>query len=310
MHYVFAGPSGFFTTVTDQYLCRRDEPGVPFAQCSIPSANPFGKRQGNVFLEEEESESYTIGFVWEITDALSFTFDYWDIDLTNMVADLSITNVLEREADCRLGETEGGTPVDINSLECRDALNRVGRAPIIGGPNDENITTLTVGPVNRATQHTAGIDAHLAYALNTVSAGSWKLDIAYTHTLEDEGAEFEGDPIEDFRDDLQNFNWRSRMRGSLTWNMYDFTTTIFGDYRGSLPNWAETGRTGGSTYWNWTAGYFFTQNQSLSLAVQNVFNSNPKIDKTFNSYPYFLFYNFDPTGREYFLSYTIKFGQN
>ena len=97
------------------------------------------------------------------------------------------------------------------------------------------------------------------------------------------------------------------MRSTLTWDIYDFTTTLFGDYRGSLPNWAETGRTGGSMYWNWSAGYFFTPNQSLNLIVQNVFDTNPYRDMTFDAYPYFLFYNFDPTGREVFLSYTFKF---
>ena len=310
MHFVFAGPSGFFTSVTDEYRCRRDEPGVPFAQCTVPTQNIFGQRVGNTLLKEEEGESLSVGFVWEIMDGLSISADYYDIELEDVVGDLSLALVLEREAECRLGTTVGGQAVDPNSLECRDALNRITREPINGTILDENIRQVNTGPINRSVTQTTGVDATVRYTLDTDRFGTWSSQLQWSHVLSDESAEFAGDPLDNDRDDLQSFNWRSRLRGSVTWNKGDFTTTLFGIRNGSLPNWAETFRTGPSMNYNLTMQYQIADNQQVGLFIQNVLDTEPTVDDTFNAYPYFLFRNFDPTGREWFLQYQISFNGN
>ncbi|RYE63287.1 MAG: TonB-dependent receptor, partial [Oxalobacteraceae bacterium] len=196
MHYVFADPSGFFTTVTDEYLCRRDEPGVPLAQCTVPQANPSGNRQGNPGLKEEEGKSWTYGLVWDAFPGFSLSADYYHVELEDIVDDLDIARVLETEADCRLGVTSGGSPVDINSAECQDAIGRITRAPADGTLFAEQIRNIVVGPINRALQSTSGIDVNAKYALDTARWGDFRFDLAWTHVLDEKRAQFAEDPVE------------------------------------------------------------------------------------------------------------------
>jgi outer membrane receptor protein involved in Fe transport len=310
MHYIYKAPSGSFTRVTDQYRCRRDEPGVPFNECTIPQAGIFSQEVGNPFLKEEESDSVTFGFVWELTENFSVSADYYNIELEDQVGYISNSYTLEKEADCRLGMTTGGESVDVNSFECQDALRRITRNPIIGVPlADEVLTQVDSGPINRATLETSGIDTTVNYSLETVRAGRFQFSMQHSLVIDKDSAEFAGDPIFERRDNRQWCEWRSRVRGSGTWSYKDFSTTLFFSRTGSLPNWAEDARTGPHIVYNWSAAYDITQNQVVSVFVQNVFDAQPLSDPTFDSYPYFLFQNYDPTGREWFLQYAISFGQ-
>lgn len=307
MHFVFADPSGFFTTVTDEYLCRRDEPGVPLAQCTVPQANPSGQRQGNPDLKEEEGKSWTYGVVWDAFEGFSLTADYYHIELKDIVNDLSISRLLRTEADCRLGMTSGGTPVDINSAQCQDALTRITRAPADGTIFSEQIENIVVGPINRAFQSTSGIDLTARYRLDTDRLGDFNFDLGWSHVLSEKRAEFVDDPVEEYRDNLQNFDFRSRLRGSVSWQKGDWTTTLFGIRYGSTPNWAETGRIGSWVKYNLTVSHRFNDRLSASIIVNNLLDEPPPRDPTFDAYPYFSTANYDPYGREAFLQVNYKF---
>lgn len=307
MHFVFADPSGFFTTVTDEYLCRRDEPGVPLAQCTVPQANPSGNRQGNPNLKEEEGKSWTYGLVWDAFPGFSLSVDYYHVELEDMVDDLDTTVLLQTEADCRLGATEGGTPVDINSAECQDAISRITRAPDDGTQFAEQIRNIVTGPINRAFQSTNGIDLSAKYALDTARWGNYRFDLGWSHVLSEKRKQFAEDPIEEYRDDPQNFDFRSRLRGSVSWQMGQWTTTLFGTRYGSTPNWAETGRIGSWKKYNLTVSHQFNDRLSASIIINNVLNEAPPRDPTFDTYPYFSTSNYDPYGREGFLQVNYKF---
>jgi iron complex outermembrane receptor protein len=307
MHFVFADESGFFGTANDEYLCRRDEPDVPINQCDNAGVSYQGSRSGDPNLVEEEGESYTIGAVWNITDALSLTADYYDIELDNIVGDLSTATILEREADCRLGATEGGEPVDINSARCQDAIARVVRRPVDATQFSEQLVSVATGPINRAILTNTGIDASLKYRLDTEGWGGFAFDLGWTHVLEQKFAEFAEDPVEDFRDDLTNFDARSRVRGSVSWSIADWTTTLFATRYGSIPNWAETGRIGSWTKLNLTVQNQLTENLGVTLAVQNLTDEEPLHDPTFDAYPYYSTSNFDPYGREVFVQFDYRF---
>ena len=55
------------------------------------------------------------------------------------------------------------------------------------------------------------------------------------------------------RDDLTNFDWRSRIAASATWSRGGFSSTLFMKLYGSVPNWAETGRIGSYATFNLSA---------------------------------------------------------
>lgn len=308
MHYVFSDPSGFFSTVDDEYLCRRDEPGVDLDDCENAQSSFQGSRQGDPNLQEEEGESFTVGFVWNITDDLSASVDYYDIKLEGIVNDLSTNYIIDREADCRLGiDDEGGEAVDINSGECQDILSRIVRQPADGSQFAETLVSLRTGPINRAVQQTTGIDANLDYLLDTDSLGSYRFNLGWSHTLEDKQAQFPQDPVVDFRD--SQLDLRSRMRGSVTWTQGDWSTTLFGTRYGSALVERQEGRSASYTRFNMTVEHRFSEALIGRIAMQNIFDKQPIRDTfNFDAYPWYTTGIYDPVGREMFveLEYLFK----
>ncbi len=313
MHFLFAGDSGFFTTQTDWFLCRRDEPdtGPTFTGCQTNSGFSIaGNRSGNINLQEEEGESFTVGFVWEVFDGFSVNVDYYDIELDGIVNDMSIQGLLQDEADCRLGVTVGGTPVDINTVECQRVLARINRVDTPGAPNHENLIDVTVGPINRSFSGQTGIDAGFNYTFDTERAGQFAFTGAYTHVLESQRQEFPEDPVDDqWRDNKQNFEFRSRFRGSAGWDYKDFNTVVTALRTGSVPNWAETARLGDQWTFNLNLAYDITDSFRLSVISTNVTNERPPVDPTFNTWPGFWRGSFNPVGREVWVQADYVFGR-
>ncbi|MCW8869592.1 MAG: TonB-dependent receptor, partial [Proteobacteria bacterium] len=307
MHYVFADESGFFSTIFDEFACRSD--GLTQQACEDDDSNDyvytaFGVRQGNPDLEEEEGDSWTVGFVWDPIDSLSLSVDLYSIELEGVVGDLSSSYILENEANCRIGTDLQGNTYDSNSQFCQFVINSVIR--VDGGPDDGRIDQVNRGPINRSILTNKGIDAAINYNLNTDSAGLWRFNLTWSHILEQKFAEFEDEEPEDYRDDLTNFDFRSRLRASVGWQYKDFNVTLFGTRWGSLPNWAETGRIESHVIYNLNLGYAFTRDFSMSLIGNNILNDIHPDDETFNSYPYF-WRAFNPVGREVFLQARYSF---
>lgn len=286
MHFVFAAPSGFFTTVDDLYLCQRDEPGVPLDACTFADDNIMGARQGNPNLQEEEGDSLTLGFVWEPIDNLSISADFYDIDLSQAVVDNPLSRILEIEADCLLGIK------DISSGECVDAVSRVRRNTDSGTINFERIEEITTGPVNASNLDVQGVDATLQYSIQANSGWRYAFDLGWSHSLSFDFGVFPEDEVNDIRS-TGTRDWRSRVRGSVGVGYKDFNATLFGERFGSAlsaDNIATgIGRSLGSiTNFNLTASYGFLDNKaSVSIIVNNLFDQTPQNDSTNTSYPYF-----------------------
>ena len=305
LHFVFADESGFFSGIFDEFACR--DAGLTVEECGNTNTTynytAFGVRSGNPGLEEEEGESFTVGFVWDIVDDLSLSVDYYDIELEGIVGDLSSSYILRNEAACLIGTDRDGTPVDQNSEFCQFILDSVDR--IEQGPDEGRISEVRRGPINRAYLTTSGIDANLRYRFETEREGNFYFELAYSHTLESEFREFiDSEPFD--RDDLQNFDWRSRMRGSVTWEYGDFTTTLFGTRYGSLPNWAETGRIAPYHVYNFAVKYDVTDDLAVSFIANNVLNKFAPKDDTFFTYPFF-WRGYSPIGRELFVQIDYRF---
>jgi iron complex outermembrane recepter protein len=306
MHFVFADPSGFFSAADDEFLCRRDEPGVDLDDCTYANSQFRGSRQGDPNLEEEEGESFTVGLVWNATDALSMSVDYYDIKLEGIINDLSIAYIIDREADCRLGVDDDGSPVDINSGECRDIISRVVRAPADGSQFSETLVSIRTGPINRAVQRTKGVDAELNYLMDTDNWGAFRYNLGWSHVFSDEQAQFPGDPVLDLRD--AQLDLRSRMRGSVTWMKGDWSTTLFASRFGSALIERQQGRSASYTRFNLTVEHRFSDALTGRIAVQNVFDKRPIRDTfNFDAYPWYTTSIYDPTGREAFVEVEYRF---
>lgn len=301
MHFVFAEQSGGFSTVFDTRRCLED--GFTATQCGTANArysySAFSVRQGQPALEEEEGDSITVGFVWDIFDDLSLSVDYYKIELENTVADISSTFTLDAEAGCITGLSRNRQPYPFapDSAFCQSVLTRVTRIVNPGAANDGAISEIRSGPINRSFLSTEGVDASLEYRWDTDRYGNFGYSLNWSHTLEQQTQEFPNDPINSYRDDLTNFDFRSRIRSSLSWSKLDWSANVFALRYGSLPNWQETGRIAPYITWNFNAGKRITENVKLTGYINNVTDNVHPRDDGFNSYPYF-WRAFSPVGRE------------
>ncbi len=312
MHYVFAKESGFFTTVLDEYRCRRDglNPAPPAG-----SPNPcgtaaytysvFGTRSGSTQLEEEEGRSATLGVVWDVTDNMSVSVDAYKIKLEGAVSDISTSYLMREEAACLLGTDRNGNTVDRNSGPCQFFTSLVTRTGV-DAINDDEIDSYLSFPFNQSVLETSGIDAKWGYQLDTDRVGNFNFGLGWTHVLKLEEEEFPGSGIRNIRDDKQFFNFRSRANWEVNWEMDDWNVNLNGYRWGSLPNWAETGRIGSYVIWNTQVSKEITDKVTVGFAVNNILDELAPEDDTFNTYPFF-WRAYSPIGREVFVNLSYKF---
>jgi outer membrane receptor protein involved in Fe transport len=327
MQLVFAQGAGSFSGILDQYACRAGV-GVAagrgprtVAQCNVVGDPTLYTSQtaiaGNPLLEEEEGESTGIGFVWDITEGMALSVDYWRIKLENQAIQLSSAFLLGNEANCRLGTFPDGTPFpnDVNGAFCQNVFQLVERQ---GGTTDGSILRLNQAYINAALTDTDGVDATWSYVLDTDRYGTFSTQLGWSIQMTDKFRQFDSDPLVDFRDQ-PDLDSRSRARGSITWSKGDWDTTVFGSRIGS--NGSNAGVAGtnlaGGTYgrrlepwmqYNLQVGKSFGENTRASFTVINVLNDQYRQDNSFTGYPFFqAFIGADPLGRRFNFSIEHRF---
>lgn len=305
MHYVYAAESGFYTSIFDEYNYRLAgyDPNDTSPEASDVrndfTYQVYGTRKGDPDLREEEGKTTTIGIVWDATEKLSFTLDWYKIELEGSIADLR-GYLFREEAACLLGTDRNGNAVDPDSTSCAHYTDMVQR--------DENgvVAEFSTYPVNQSMLRTSGLDASVKYQLDTDRLGDFEFGLSWSHVLKDDEQLFAGEPIENRRDDKQYFNFRSRINWQATWKKDDWSANIYGYRWGSLPNWAETGRIGSFVVWNAGLSKKITNKVTISAQVNNLLDKHHPKDDTFYSYPFF-WYAYDAIGREVFAQVDFKF---
>jgi outer membrane receptor protein involved in Fe transport len=327
MQLVYAEGAGSFSGILDQYACRGGV-GVAaglgprtIAQCNVVGDPTIYTSQtaiaGNPLLKEEEGETYGAGFVWDITEGMALSVDYYRIKLEDQATQLSSGFLLQNEANCRLGVRADGTPFPnaSDSAFCQNVYQLVERQ---GGTSDGSVLRLNQAYINAAVVDTSGIDATFSYTLDTDRWGTFSTDLGWSIVLTDRGKQFDTDPLVEFRDDA-DLDARSRARGSVTWSKGDWSTTVFGTRIGT--NGSNAGVAGtnlaGGTYprrlepwmqYNMQVGKSFGENTRATFTIVNVLNDQYREDNSFTGYPFFqAFIGADPLGRRFNLSVQHNF---
>ncbi|MFT4247372.1 MAG: TonB-dependent receptor [Pseudomonas sp.] len=304
LHYLYADLSGSYTYIVDQYQCRNAGIDPTSTACTSSSADyyyqVYSEREGNPDLTEETGRSFTLGAVWDITDGMSASVDYYNIRLNDAVDDISTEYLLRNEAACRLGSDTRGNVVDANSAACQAYLAMVQR------DEEGAIEQIVRIPYNQAMIRTSGLDASWRYQLPFDRFGSFDLKLGYTHVLKLEEQEFPGDEIINARDDLSYFNFRSRANWNVGWRLDGWSANLYGYRYGSLPNYAETGRIAPYIVWNASLSRRITPQATLGLYVNNLFNKLHPDDDTYSTYPYF-YRSYSPIGRSIAAQFSYRF---
>ncbi|HET8898701.1 MAG TPA: TonB-dependent receptor, partial [Rhodanobacteraceae bacterium] len=313
LHYVFAGPGNDETSGTDYYRCRTEEPDLDISDCDYSDEGLIRSRNGSRDLDPETSTAWTAGVLYSPTPSFDVSLDWFDIRMRNQVQDLRVDAILRDEASCRIGQKADGTPVDINSPSCQDAIARVTRL------SNGKLYGIHVNPINVARENTNGLDFTLHYRLDT-RIGSFGLRGNYTWVNSHDFQQYNGDPIIDQFAVNSGYDIpRTKASASLSWRNKAWSATLHGERLGRLPNgWSydqvvdlEAGDPAWvpATYlYNASLQYAFSDHMQLSLLVDNLLDKMPPKDPTYTSYPYYDISWFDSVGRSFYLQFTWKLG--
>ncbi|HET9818784.1 MAG TPA: TonB-dependent receptor [Rhodanobacteraceae bacterium] len=311
LNYLFEGLSGSSSSGTDYYRCRRDEPETypdNFYYCDF-YGDFNGRSHGSTDLKDETSRSFTYGFVYAPSHDFDVSADYYHIKINDEVEFQSSDDILRREADCRLGQTLGGTPVDGNSAYCRQIESQVVRNPADASFQPEQVTSVLVLPINAASDETSGIDLKAHYRLRTQRAGTFDFNFGATYVIMHKTKIAEGQPVEDELTDLYYYLIpRTRANASVTWNYHDFNSTLFVSRLGGIPNYSGTKRLSPTYLANLTLGYDIAPGLKVWLTIDNLLDTKPQRPSDWTSYPYYYRAWFSPVGRAYYVHLDMKFG--
>lgn len=136
--------------------------GVPAAGFEPIGDQLSSTRGGNPDLQPEEADIFTVGLVYspDFFDGLSFTIDYWDIELENAISTIGEQLILNKCA-------ESGTYCD--------QITRYTSGILAGNSSDIDDRNVNVGGVE-----SSGYDFNVAYATDTsFGALSASLDATY-----------------------------------------------------------------------------------------------------------------------------------
>ncbi|WP_269790247.1 TonB-dependent receptor [Stenotrophomonas sp. Iso1] len=310
MHYLFAGNDYYRTRAATDYLtCRSENTGATDGECydrefDNYDVSTFDVYSGNMQLDVETSKSFSAGFVWSPVANFDLAVDYYKIRIENQVQTQDREQLRIDEANCRLGATDSGASVDINSPTCVDALARVIR------DTDGNITSVHFSPINIANEETSGIDVAAHYRLQTASAGNFSFSGNYNWTHRHTRQQFPGDPSEDMLDVSFSATTLPRTKGNLgvSWDKGAWGASLFGNYLGRVANYDNDAWT--DSTWRFNAGgrYDINDHLRVSVSVNNLFDKMPPKDATWSNYPYYDTSWFDSIGRSYFVQLTWKLG--
>ena len=307
LHYVFAGSGQVESSGNDYYLCRTEEPDEELSDCSFSDIGVIAVRSGNRELEPETSKSWGAGLVFSPNDSLMVSLDYFDVKLEDQVQNLRVDNVLEVEADCRLGETQNGSAVDVSSPTCVDALARVTRYPV-GAVSEGEVASVRVNPINIANESTNGVDFGIRVK-QPVGEATVTFNGSVTKVFHHNSQQYVGDPlIDQFNPDSGFVIPRSKASASLTIENGAWSGTLHAQRLGKIANWDEDSFLSSSVLLNTSLEYTFSETASARLTIDNLQDRDPVKDKTHGSYPYYDVSWFDSLGRTIYLSVNYKFG--
>lgn len=175
----------------------------------IPPTNPIAQALGGEELTPEESVNYSFGFVWDMSDRLSLTMDYFWIEMTDRIA---FTGTIDITGE----DPNAPQYADLNCPAAK--ANPTGNLALclqeLGVPGAADLSSVTFY-TNDFDTTTQGIDMVLSYDHDWGNAGVGTLTAAanWTETqVDNAGEEVSRDKVVD----LENQN--PEVRGVFTYN--------------------------------------------------------------------------------------------
>ena len=288
--------TGYDDYITNYYLCRLDGLDLTttagLAQCGADHHESAWYVEGgnNSRLHEETATSNGLGIVWDVSERLSLSADYWEIDLKGKSQYLDTATLMSENASCLLGRRVDGTPVDPNSGACAVYLAYVQRDAA------GKVTEYFLDAINQAGVRTRGVDASLKYAWSGGALGDFSLNAGYSRTLGYDVQVAAGDPWQDYMGcsysatyscGNQPLAFRSRGNWTLGWNRGDWSASLYGYRNGARVNYQASAQLPSYVQWNASLSKKITGNMRLGVDVTNLFDRYGPKDASMTWYPFY-----------------------
>lgn len=241
-----------------------------FELTQVEAQSTGGTVGGNENVKAETAETYSAGFIWQVTDGLSMTVDYYDVSVEDAISTTSRTTVLNRCFDVAASAfdpTCGG----MASRDYKGALTEVHS----GTSNENNIDT-------------SGVDLELNYVTD-LGSGTFRADLIWNHTIEYVVTSIEDGTSVDYAGEVLSPDNRANL--NLYYTIEDF------DFSWRMRYWAESVDSVEGGNYNFTnfeplnefntfdaviyhdvaATYHFTNSIEGTLSIRNLFDKEPQV---------------------------------
>jgi len=243
---------------------------------------------GNKDLGPEESKSYNLGVIYEITDNLDFSLDYYNYD---------IENVITKDTQFKFS-TLGNDPSVVERLPSNLA-NDPGEVVRIFD-QFENIGNI----------ETSGLDFDISYGLET-DFGEFKFSYVLNYVLEFKDSRPNADGS--MRVDTKEGDFEQpeiRWTFNTSWVKDDFNASVAVNYIGEFAQDASVQADGISDIDAWTTvdatfNYQGIENTTLTIGATNLFNNEPPF--TYHDFMGFVNSTHNSQGRFAYVKATYTF---
>jgi iron complex outermembrane receptor protein len=184
--------------------------GILQQRGQIPPDNPLAAAFGGEPLKEEEATNYTLGAVWDITDTLSLTVDYFRIEMDDRISQTGTIDIADEDINDYPGL--GSQCPGINSVP--QCLQDIG---IPGAADLSSISFFT----NDFETTTQGVDVIATYVHDWDRWGLTNFTAAWNYTeteVDDAGSEVSRERVAE----LENFNPENRGIFTINHTIGDF----------------------------------------------------------------------------------------
>jgi iron complex outermembrane receptor protein len=174
--------------------------GVLRQSGQIPPTNPIAQFLGGEALDAEDATNFTLGVVWDVTEDLTLTVDFYEIELKDRISQTGQIDI-------------AGEPVP-TGVSCPGATNLAQCLEILGIPGASDLTSVSFY-TNDFDTTTTGVDLVATYVKDWGNAGITNFTAAWNWTeteVDKVGIEVSRNRILD----LENFN--PEHRGIFTVN--------------------------------------------------------------------------------------------
>ncbi|MFC3033629.1 TonB-dependent receptor plug domain-containing protein [Pseudoalteromonas fenneropenaei] len=301
------------TKAVDTKLCNAAGNVASHPDCKQVELN--SKSGGNTALQPETSTSYNLGLVWDVTEEVAITIDYWSLEIENIIDTLGIQEILDEEAAGRLTD-----------LVVRNGQGRI----------DDTARTgfVKTDLQNLNSADSKGINYNVTY--NTeLSFGTFSTNLRVEQFLEQNRQESVVQPLCDQNDDDRDY----RVNGSFTLDQGDLSTSVsfrflpgYDDYEKrdtanktcDLVGYYDVETTrdaaGNLVYTNYgrpqhiasyvqfdvTSSYHLDDSKKLTVGIRNLFDKQPVFSDV-NNWPFYDQTTYDNIGRFAYVQFDYKF---